>query len=555
MMSGMSGILYTGLQALLAQQAAVQTVGQNIANVNTPGYSREQPVLVPVHTQSFGGSGVAVDQVKRVYDRFVDLQLQLATSNAQSSQQQADLLSQIETLFNDLEQGESGLSRTLERFFQSFQELAINPQGLAERMVVQQQGEMVTQTFHQLVEGVTAIRKELNGMLQDELKGINHLVSQIADLNLQIQRTETNEKDQANSLRDQRDLLLRELAGKLDITTFETPAGTLTVLVGGSRPLIEGSHTSSLVALQDPDDPDRLTVHIQNSQGQLTEMTSHIRSGKLQGLLEVRDAILPQVTKSLDRLAAQLISTTNQIHSNGYGLDGSTGNVFFAPRTVTTQAQAQNQGGGMVQSATVYDPTQLTLDEYQIVFTSDNLFDVVNTTTGDTVSSGNSYAAGAAIRFEGIEVVLGDNGTPPQIGDRFMISTIHEAAKHIAVDTNILNDPQKIAAAGTPEQGDNTNALALAKLQETRLIDDATLEEFYHALVGSIGLQSQNKARVAEQQQLLVTQMENKRESISGVSLDEEQIELIRFQQAFEAAARFINVVDELGQTVLSLIR
>jgi flagellar hook-associated protein 1 FlgK len=203
----------------------------------------------------------------------------------------------------------------------------------------------------------------------------------------------------------------------------------------------------------------------------------------------------------------------------------------------------------------VYDPAQLSLDDYQIVFDAGGVFDIVNTTTGETISTGNTYTAGDSIFFAGIEISLSDNGIPPQAGDRFVISTTKDAARNIAVDPSMLHDPKKLAAASTLAAGDNTNALALAGLREIPLIDNETLGEFYHSLVSSIGLESQNNTMVAEQQQLLISQLETRRESIAGVSLDEEQIDLIRFQQAFTAAARFIRVAEELGETVLSLVQ
>ncbi|HEY7494437.1 MAG TPA: flagellar hook-associated protein FlgK [Candidatus Tectomicrobia bacterium] len=558
---GISSILSTGEQALLAQQKALQVVGQNIANVNTPGYSRERPVLIPVPTALTGSvlrSGVSVEQVKRVFDRFVTTQIHTATTQLHSAQEQDDLLKQIEALFNDLGQEDAGLASVLEHFFQSFQELANNPQDMAVRTALQQQGTTVASTFQQLHTGLQDLRQDLNTSLQDELEQMNRLANQIADLNNQIMLVEADPNNPANTLRDERDQLVKQLAEKVDITTFETNEGAVTVLLGGGRPLVEGPRAQHLVTRADDNEPQRLLVYMQDDYGNLTNVTTNILGGKIQGLLHVRDTAIPQFTTSLNRLAAQLIASVNQLHSSGYGLDGTTGNAFFVPRQVTGQALVENVGDGTLQSPTVFDPTQLTLDEYRITFVANGpppTFDIINTTTGTTVAAAQTYTSGAPIRFAGIETRLTNGSGPPQVGDTFLFSTTQDAAENIAMDAGILNDARKIAAAQTPTVGDNANALALAALRQNKVIDQATFEEFHHALLSTIGLQSQQSATQAQQQQLVVTEMENRRESLAGVSLDEEQIDLIRFQQAFNAAAHFIQVADELANVVLDMVQ
>ncbi|RMF90858.1 MAG: flagellar hook-associated protein FlgK [Nitrospinota bacterium] len=558
-MGGISSILYTGLQALLSHQTAIQVVGQNIANVNTPGYTRERPVFTSLQTRSFGSrefhAGVTVNQIKRVYDQFAELQVQVATSNLQSSQTQSDLLSRIETLFNDLEQGEAGLSSILEDFFQAFQDLADHPEGMAERTVLLDRGKAVADTFHYLHQSLQDIRQDLNQTVQDTVEEVNRLVSRIAALNQQIPQVEGSGTSFANTLRDERDYLLKQLAEKLDITAFETETGNLVVLAGGTRPLIEGTETSRLLAVPDANDPTQLHLVLQDSQGGRMEISSRLQGGKLHGLLAVQETLLPDLVDRLDRLAARLTGAVNQVHRNGYGLDGSTGLPFFVPRQIRVQARAENTGGGYVDSATVVDPAQLPLDDYQIVFGSGQTFSIINKRTGETVSSGNTYTAGEAILFAGMSIVLNDDGTPPQEGDTFLIRTTPNAAQNVAVSPELSDAPEKIAAATTPLSGDNANALALAALRDTKLIDGETLGEFYTSLVSYIGSESQERVQVAEQQQLVLTQMENRREAISGVSLDEEEVDLIRFQQAFSAAANFISVADEMGQTILDMLR
>jgi flagellar hook-associated protein 1 len=207
----------------------------------------------------------------------------------------------------------------------------------------------------------------------------------------------------------------------------------------------------------------------------------------------------------------------------------------------------------------VFDPSQLTLDDYRITFATNGpppTFDIVNTTTGETLAAGQTYSAGAAIRFDGLEVVINHSGLAPQQGDIFTISTTQDAAKTIAVDPEILTKVRKIAAAGTTLQpGDNTTALALADLDSATLMDGLTMSEFYSTLVSRIGSESQSRQVLATHQQLLLTEVENQREAVAGVSLDEEQVDLIRFQQAYSAAANLIRVADEMADIVVNLIQ
>jgi flagellar hook-associated protein 1 FlgK len=558
---GVNSILDTARQAVLAQQAALQVVGQNIANVNTPGYTRERAVMVPAQSVFSGnvpGGGVAVDQVERVYDQFITAQLHVASAGYQAAREQADQMARVEVLFNDLGLQEGGLADSLERFFQSFQELANNPQGIPERLAVQEQGTVLVNAFHDLHAGLQSLNRDLNTTIEGELAEVNRIEDEIVDLSGQIQRTEVDPKNHANSLRDQRDELVKQLSEKIGITSFEASDGTFTVLLGSGRPLIEGTQSNPLIAVRDPEHPENLLVGLQDATGNVKDISANITSGKIRGLLDVRDTQLPNFVTRLDRLAAQLTSSVNQTHSNGFGLDASTGSDFFVPRQLSAQASSRNAGGGAVQSTAVFDPTQLTFDDYRLEFTANGpppVFDIVNTTSGQTLATAQSYTSGAPIRFAGIEVIIKDASGTPQAGDTFHISTTQDAAQTIAVDTAILNDPERIAAAATPQAGDNANALLLADLRNAKVISGNTFGEFYSSLVSSVGLEKQNSTILAEHRELIVTGVENRRESLSGVSLDEEQVDLIRFQQAFAAAANFVRIADEMGQTILSLVR
>lgn len=557
---GVTQILDTGKQALLAQQKAIHIAGHNISNVNTPGYSRERPRFAPVESSGSGilQFGVSVDEVTRVFDHFVMNQVNTAATNFSSSRTQSELLGQVEALFNDLSSDDAGLAGSIELFFDAFQNLSNNPQGLSERNLALSSGSNVADTFQRFTSALDTVQTDVNKTLKHEISQVNVITEEISKLNFEISRLETVPHNNANTLRDERELLLKQLSEKVNITSFETKDGTVTVLLGGSRPLIEGNVANKLVAVADPDKPHASTIQMQNRQDVLTDVTSRVTGGKLHGFIQFRDTSLAQTMKNIDRLAAQLTGAVNQTHAAGYGLDESTGNLFFNARQVSAQALNNNLGGGVLQNVAVFDPSQLTLDDYQLTFASGSptpMFDIVNTTSGATVISGQAYTAGAAIYFDGIELTLNDTGVPPSQGDIFTFSTTQNAAKNIGIASNLLDNPAKIAAAQTLMQGDNSNALALAGLRNEPLLDGRTVSDFYHTMVVSIGLEAQKTTALTEHHQLVLNETENQRESISGVSLDEEQLDLIRFQQAFEAAARLIQVADAMTDTVVNLIQ
>jgi flagellar hook-associated protein 1 FlgK len=311
-----------------------------------------------------------------------------------------------------------------------------------------------------------------------------------------------------------------------------------------------------LVMQYHPDYPMQSLVYMQDDKGNQTNATSLLTNGKLHGLLDIKDSFIPQVLGDLDRLAAHLTSRVNQQHSVGFGLDGTTGHDFFTPRQVSGQGLASNAGGGELQSVAILDPTQLPLDDLRIRFVSDGpppQLDIVNDATGEVVVSGQTYVSGAPLVFAGIEVVLSDSGGLPQSGDTFVIHTTAGSAQRLEVNPTLQNDARQIAAAQTDSPGDNANARSLANLEDEPLLDGFAMGDFYSALLTGVGATGQLTTGLAEQQQLLLTEVENRRESISGVSLEEEQIDLIRFQQAFAAADQLINIADELAQTVLNM--
>jgi flagellar hook-associated protein 1 FlgK len=372
----------------------------------------------------------------------------------------------------------------------------------------------------------------------------------------------------ANDFRDQRDGLMNELAEKIGYSYLEDDLGQVSIFLENGNPLVQARMKWELGVENNTANDNFYDVTWDDGSGTPTAITDIITRGELSGMIEMRDTIIPDYLAKVDRLAGGIINAINQLHYNGYGLDGSTENNFFLPLRPATGFSEDNTGGGVITifDEGVYDNTVLTLDDYEIRFVGGN-FEIYNVTDGTQVMDARingvvdntgsfGYTSGSTIQFEGIEVVITD-GTlgGPAAGDVFTVSSTGDAAKNMTVNPVIANDVTKIAAAEGVEGDDNVNALAIAVLRDGNTMNSNTtsFSSYYSGLVGEVGVDVQDASRNLVYRETMVEQLNTRKESVSGVNLDEEAVNLMRYQAAFTAAARMITVVDELIQELLNL--
>ena len=464
-MSNVYGILNVGRTALLTQQRAIDITGHNIANVNTPGYSRQRVNMETNEPVSSSpgqiGTGVRAVEIQRIYDRFLGAQINDENQNLGSWEAQKGILERVEIIFD--ESSGYGLNRAMSEFWNAWQDLANNPSDYAGRAALLAKSETMTTTFNNIYSNLTQIQQDIDTSIMGTIKEINSIAERIAGLNEKIAGIEVGGQN-ANDHRDSRDLLLKELSMMIDIDSFENSDGKVTVLVAGGRPLVENisswnlSTQSNGSGLQD--------IAWTDSDGNLVDITNSISGGKLKGWLEVRDVTIPDYLSKLDELAGGIGEEVNKLHFDGFGLDGSN---------------------------------------------EINFFDFV----------------------------------------------IESSASSISVDSGIVNDVGLIAAAGSSDApGDNSNAIKIANLQNELAMnsDTATFDDYYNSLVSDVGSRVQKAEVNFDHQSLMVTHLDNYRESVSGVSLDEEMVNLIKFQHAYNAAAKLISTADELLDRVISMV-
>jgi len=567
-MPGLYGILDMCKWATLSQQANIEVIGHNVSNVNTPGYSRQGVLLEagPSISTPIGqmGTGVRAVGIQREYDKFISAQLNFEKQILGNWQAQDYNFQRIEEVFN--ESSEYGLSKIMDEFWNAWQALADNSSGRAERVGLINIGKSLAGDFNKMYQNLHTLQTDINISVKGTVDDINALVDQIVELNERISSIEIG-ADKANDFRDQRDKVLDELANKIGYIYFEDEMGQINIFLENGKPLVQGRMDWHLAIEVDTSNDNFYDVSWDDGTGTLTDITNSITRGELRGLLEVRDTTIPTYLKKVDKLAAGIINEVNKLHYYGHGLDGSTENNFFTPLSAVTGISEQNTGGASIDAGTVYDNTVLTLDDYEIRFTAANTFEIYNVTDGTqamTARIGGSvdndgsftYNDGDDIEFEGIRLVITDGGSGPAAGDIFTIDSTKDAAKNMKVNPVLASDENKIAASEESAGDDNLNALAIAALRDGKYMNNNTtnFSGYYNGLVGEVGVDVSSSSRALLYKQTMVDQLTTRKESISGVNLDEEMANMIRYQQAFTAAARMINVVNDMLDELLNVI-
>lgn len=537
------GLFNIGRSALLASQTALSTTNNNIANVNTPGYSRQNTVLTissPIVrvTGGYVGIGVTVGSIRRSYDGFIQSQLFGQQSQSGSTSAMEETYAGVESLFN--ESSGTGLSDSLKGFINAWSGVAADPGDIAERTSLLHYASDLVSVAQRTERELTGILGRIDAEMADTVKQVNAKAVEIARLNGKITEIEVgNTSAAANDYRDARDALLSEITSLVNASYYENQDGSITVMVG-MRNLVSGNTASPITLSKDAFGDIGFVLDG-------IDITGRISGGRIGGLLTAKGEIEGNVLAGLRRLMASVAREVNAIHAGGTGLDASTGLNFFTPLSVSIRDYSD---AADVTAASVTDQSLLTLDEYEISFDGTGNYSVTNFSTGSVVTSG-AYSSGSPIGFDGMEVTI--TGAPGE-ADRFLVSPLGGAIRDLRV---LITNPRAVAAAsgssGLP--GDNTNALLLAGLSDTALsaLGGETFQAYYSGIVTRAGTKAREASDMHRFNENILGELERRRESVSGVSLDEEAANLIRFQRAFEAGARMIKVTDELLQTVIDL--
>ncbi|MEE9256976.1 MAG: flagellar hook-associated protein FlgK [bacterium] len=590
---GIESVLQIGKSSIIHNQVALQTIAHNIANAGVEGYSRQEVVAVPKRAsltgEGFLGTGVDVQTVRRVVDDFLNGQIARIKSELSSLTARSDGLRLTETFLSEGASG-GGLSNALNNFFAAADDLSTTPEGAAERTSFINAGQNFVRVMSDLGKSVEDQRVGVNESLRRLVAEVNDLAAQIAELNDRIVKLEVG-KFANNDLRDERQRLVERLAERIDISVAQEKDGNLIVFVGRGFPLVQKATASKLRAVEDLDNiigssppVALLRVHFVNSPGSTVDITDRISSGEMGGLFNLRDISLQSLLDDLDKLAAIFVKEVNLIHTQGFGLDGSTNVNFFNPLELSVVSAGGNSRDALTENpnitaetrdSRIIDLTAVTGANYQINFTSSTTFNITDTDTGQKLDAtkvslnGAAFGASAAVNefsysgngvvveFEGVRVSIQNFAGAPQKGDFFTVSTRKGAAKNMAVNSAVANDLNKVAAAGAPgRRGDNTKALELVALRTKGVAErgSANLNEFLNSIVARFGTDVRDVRSSEDVISRVSDSLREARESISGVSIDEEMVNLLRFQQNFAASARLMAITVELLEEILGIV-
>ena len=564
-------------RALQTQQTLVDITNQNIANANTPGYSRQSGTVVataaypiPVFSSSGQpgqlGTGVEVSTVTRARDTFADVQIrqQYAQQGRWNARQSA--LAQVEAAVN--EPSSTGLNSQLTAYWNSWQQLSNNPSDPSARVAVVQQGQALAQAFNSQSTQLRQQQGDLDTQVGQTVTNINDYANQISQINVQISQVEAGGMH-ANDLRDQRDVLLDKLSSLVNISTTESADGQDTVYVNGHQ-LVDRNEVHPMVANLSPGVAATVTWQDDNTSVNLASA-----GGQLQGLYEARNTDVGGQLSQLNQLASRVITEVNSVHTSGVGLDGKGGQVFFdgtdaSNISVDSALTGTNGTDHLAAARMTVDSTSPTGYSFA-TGDSSNALALAGLANGvgqidstSTVQPGTTYAGPPSTTVSGVDLSQVAPNTTLNITTSGNTVSINGVAATVTEgsDANgkelVTVDGQGARVTLSANVAANTpGALAsvLANLNgQTVTTQPApnTIGAQYAQTIAGLGVASSTAQNESNNQQVLVTQLDKQRQSTQGVSIDEEATNLIQYQRAYEAAARVVSVVDSMLNTLIN---
>jgi flagellar hook-associated protein 1 FlgK len=442
-----SGILGTGLSALLAAQRSLAVASNNIANVNTEGYNRQRVNLTTQTPDRMGdffiGTGVTISSIERIYDEFNTLQIRTATSGAGQADKFYALASQIDTMLAD---ADAGVMPALQGFFDSIQTVANNPSSLESRQVMLSEAESLASRFQSTYLQISSLGNNVNATLNTAVNEINSLATSIANINQQIVNLGVASSGGANDLMDHRDELIRQLSEQVSVTTVAQADGTLNVFIGSGQALVAGNRASQLAVASNVYDPERKEVALVTTSGPVA-ISGQLSGGEIGGILQFRSQMLDPTLNGLGQLAISVAAAFNTQHAMGLDLSGNAGGNFFAPidtDTTIQTAQALPNSNNSGQPAAeigviVSDVSALTTSDYRLE-RSGSAYSLIRL-SDNQVTALNGFPASSAT-VDGLTLTL-DTGSIAS-GDSFLIRPTVNGARYFDV---AISNPRQIAAA------------------------------------------------------------------------------------------------------------
>ena len=563
--------LYSTLQmaknAMFAARTGIEVASNNIANADTPGYIRERAILTPSAPQRTGnlitGSGVHVEGVVRQVNVYLQERMRYAVSDMANGEAQESVYVELESAIGEL--SESDLSTALSEFFNRLNDVLNQPEGSSVRKLAVLEGQRLAEMVRQLDGRVSDVRTLTNDQIVHAVNDVNELVNAIAMLNTQIVEMELggHVASDAVGLRDKRDKALEDLARLVNIQVEEQDSGATNVFVGGDYLVFDG--TSQFVTMVKNVDRGQLVAELRLSR---TDSVLQASAGEIAGLVTARDDVLGGFLDDLDSFTRSLIFEFNKLHSSGQGLGGydalrsehriddadaplDEAGLVYTPVDGEFQVQVINRETGLTKTADV----EVQLNGLEEDTTFEGLIaalDAIEGLSAERAGNGQLLLRSESEDYEftfandssGILAALGIN--------TFFTGT---AGSDIRVHEALDQDAGKLAVSLSGVGHDTENGQRLAQFLTTPLEsrDNVTLAAVYEQWMAATAQSSSLAQAVAEGYRSFHATLEGEHLGLSGVSLDEEALNMMTFQRTYQAAARVVSTISELLEILMRM--
>ena len=625
-MSTFAGI-EIGKRSLMAHSTSIQTAGHNITNAETEGYSRQRveikafdpiyrPDLTRAELPGQIGQGAVAESISRVRDEMLDTRIAAQSNQESYWDTRSHYYMMIEQVYN--EPDEVSIRGTMDKFWQSWQELSLNPESHANRQAVISRGQSLVNSIRNRDNALTGIGNQLNSDIESNVKQLNNYAKQIAKLNNEIVRSKAM-GDNPNDLMDRRDNLIDKLSKIANITTDNRDNDEFMVHIDG-HVLVQGNVARSLGVESVIDNNGYSKVVWAD-----TKNVAGISGGSLGALIELRDVDVRNEIQSLNTMTMNFADLVNDVHRNAVGANNTKGLDFFVqkPFVENTNGNYDRNGDGTLDHSYIFRLTgshalkaqeQLGIEGTMTLsghngnievsyYATDTVEDVINrindsdgevkayldrnntlvlkaTTSQRTenpdfvirhVEDSGYFLSGYAgilsgrgqenafdfARADAVNVLV--QPSEGNAGAQFAVAPVDNPSTYVDINSALKNDVMSVASAfadhtGTARNGDGRAALEIASIRNSKVMigHERTLDDYFADTVTNVGLKGEQAETNLLSQNSIMDDLRTLRDSISGVNIDEELADIMKFQHGYNAAAKFVTVIDEMLDTVIN---
>ncbi len=522
-------------------------VGSNLTNGMSDNYSRRNILIGEsggMNTSlGFFGYGAQVNGVDRAYDAFANSQLRGSISNWAGLKGRQEQLSEIDNMLGD---ESDNVSVSLNNLFKAMATLSGDASDGPARSALFSALGVLTQRFNDSGKKLTGLEKSTNTHIEQSVKDINSSSDQLANINKQLERVQAQGGNPPADLLDQRDGLLEKLSEQLGVEVTEDKAsGRVDVTLPDGRPLIAGDRAYKLQTSPSANDPNKTVVSYVGHNGKPEPLNeTSVTKGRLAGLFKFRNEDLAVARNELNQIAFMMASRLNEQHHAGFDADGNPGQDLFSLPEIKALANSQNTGSGRLDSIRVTDYKAVNAEDYNVSFDGTDWH--VTGADGRTVPA---TVTGGVLSFDGVEI---DLPAGVNAGDSFSLNPMASAAEGIG---RALDSASKFAASDDPAGGssNNKNLELMLKIQDEKLIGKNTLTDAYTQLVGTIGSNARAVNSGLESAKIDLDDKFNTKQSLSGVDMNEEMVNMQMFMQYYQANSQILQTATTLFDTLLSI--